>query len=71
MNDTPPGKRTSLAAIAASVLAGAFGVQSERNRQRDFAAGKPWVFVVAGLVFTLVFVLAVYSVVALVLANAK
>jgi len=71
MNAPPPGKSGSLAAIAASVLAAAFGVQSERNRQRDFSAGKPWMFVIAGVVFTLLFIAAVYAVVALVLASAR
>ncbi len=50
-----------------SALAAAFGVQKRRNRERDFAQGKPSQFIVAGLVLTLVFVLCVYGVVQLVL----
>lgn len=50
-----------------SVLAAAFGVQSNRNRLRDFAHGKPSHFIVLGLLFTGLFVLLVYGVVRLVL----
>ncbi|WNW10461.1 DUF2970 domain-containing protein [Pseudomonas sp. DTU_2021_1001937_2_SI_NGA_ILE_001] len=50
-----------------SVLAAAFGVQSERNRQRDFSHDKPWHFVVLGLGFTLVFALGLLLIVRLVL----
>ncbi len=40
-----------------SVMAAAFGVQSRRNRARDFTHGKPVHFIMLGLLFTLVFVL--------------
>ncbi|CAD5376822.1 conserved hypothetical protein [Pseudomonas sp. OF001] len=50
-----------------SVLAAAFGVQSNRNRQRDFSRGKPSHFILLGLLFTLLFVLLLFGVVRLVL----
>jgi hypothetical protein len=50
-----------------SVLAAAFGVQSGKNRARDFSHGKPSHFVALGLLFTLCFVLTVFGVVKLVL----
>ena len=56
--------------IAGSAVAAAFGVQSRANRERDFSRGKPIHFIVAGIVFTAVFVLVVASVVHLVLRNA-
>ena len=56
--------------IAGSAAAAAFGVQSRANRERDFARGKPLHFIVAGILFTAVFVLVVASVVHLVLRNA-
>ncbi|BAQ75512.1 uncharacterized protein POS17_3818 [Pseudomonas sp. Os17] len=40
-----------------SVLAAAFGVQSGKNRARDFSHGKPSHFIVLGIVFTALFVL--------------
>ncbi len=57
--------------IVGSVLAAAFGVQSARNRERDFKEGKLTTFVVAGIVFTALFVASVYFVVTLVLENAR
>ena len=53
--------------IAMSVLAAAIGVQSSKNRERDFNHGNPVVFIVAGLIFTLIFVLTILLVVYLVL----
>jgi hypothetical protein len=40
-----------------SVLAAAFGVQSGKNRARDFSHGKPSHFIVLGILFTTLFVL--------------
>ena len=50
-----------------SVLAAAIGVQSGKNRSRDFRRGKPSHFIILGVSFTLVFVLAIFAVVKLVL----
>jgi len=55
--------------VAGSAIAAAFGVQSRANRERDFARGKPTHFIVAGIIFTAVFVLIVATVVQLVLRN--
>ena len=57
--------------IVASVLAAGFGVQSGKNRERDFKDGKLATFVIAGFVFTALFVASVYLVVSLVLENAR
>ena len=50
-----------------SVLAAALGVQSGRNRSRDFSRGKPSHFFILGEAFTAMFVLVVLGVVKLVL----
>lgn len=50
-----------------SVLAAAFGVQSGKNRERDFTQGKPSHFILLGLLFTALFVLVIIGVVKLVL----
>ena len=50
-----------------SVLAAAFGVQSGKNRARDFSRGKPSHFIVLGVLFTGVFVLVLFALVKLVL----
>ena len=55
--------------VVLSVIAAAFGVQTEKNRERDFAQGSPVVYIVAGIVFTVLFVLTIVGVVALVLPD--
>jgi len=56
--------------VVGSTVASAFGVQSRRNRERDFSHGKPSHFIIAGVVFTVLFVLGVILVVNLVLSAA-
>ena len=53
--------------VVMSVLAAALGVQSSKNRERDFTRGKPLVFIAAGLIFTILFVLTLISIVNLIL----
>lgn len=60
-------KRPTRLQVALSVIAAAFGVQSSRNRERDFSHGDPLTFIVAGLVFTALFVLTLVGIVYLVL----
>jgi len=50
-----------------SVLAAALGVQSGKNRARDFRRGKASHFIALGLGFTALFVLVILGVVKLVL----
>lgn len=50
-----------------SVIQASFGVQSQENREHDFSRGKLWVFIVAALIFTAVFVLTIVTVVSMVL----
>ena len=56
--------------LVASALAAGFGVQSSRNRNRDFAKGKPGQFIAVGVILTLVFVIAIVILVNMVLSNA-
>jgi hypothetical protein len=53
-----------------SVLAAFFGVQSAKNRERDFRQGRAGVFIGVGAALTVLFVLTVWLVVKLVLAHA-
>ncbi|WP_339524068.1 DUF2970 domain-containing protein [Pseudomonas sp. EA_35y_Pfl2_R111] len=50
-----------------SVLSAALGVQSGKNRSRDFTRGKPSHFIILGVLFTGVFVLVIFGIVKLVL----
>lgn len=56
--------------VISSVFAAGLGVQSSRNRERDFKQGKVGVFIAAGITFTLLFIAAVVIVVQLVLRGA-
>lgn len=56
--------------VVGSVLAAGFGVQSKKNRERDFQHGKPIIFIGAGIAFTVLFIFSVIMVVRTVLGNA-
>jgi len=49
--------------IIRSVLAAFIGVQSDKNRQADFEQGSLKNFIIAGLIFTVIFVLTIIYVV--------
>lgn len=67
MDDPANNKPPTLWQMLHSVVAAAFGVQSGKNRARDFSHGKPSHFVVLGILFTVVFALALFGIVKLVL----
>tara|TARA_A100001518_G_C1220048_1_gene63931 strand:+ start:285 stop:542 length:258 start_codon:yes stop_codon:yes gene_type:complete len=50
-----------------SVLAAALGVQSAKNRSRDFSRGKPSHFILLGVLFTTLFVIVLLVTVKLIL----
>lgn len=67
MSDSKDDKPLRFIEMLHSVLAAAFGVQSGRNRERDFSRGKPSHFIALGVLFTLVFAAALFGIVKLVL----
>lgn len=67
MTEEQERKPLTLRQMLHSVLAGALGVQSGKNRARDFTHGKPSHFILLGVGFTVVFVLVILGVVKLVL----
>ena len=54
--------------ILLSILAAAFGVQSQQNRATDFEEGNAGWFILAGVLFTVVFIFTVLTVVTLAVA---
>ena len=57
--DNEPGHhrdRGSVLSVIQGVLAAALGIQSSENRERDFSEGGPRRFIIAGLLFCLLFV---------------
>lgn len=65
--EQPPKQAPSVGAVVFAVLASAFGVNSSKNREKDFNAKSATPFIIAGIIFTIVFMLSVYGVVQLVL----
>lgn len=60
-------KPVSLFQVVGSVLASFFGVQSSKNRARDFNRGKAHVFISVGIVMTIVWYGSIYLLVNVVL----
>jgi hypothetical protein len=67
--ESQPSKSIPFWKVVLSVIQASFGVQSNSNRERDFTQGKLWAFVIAALLFTVVFVLTIVFVVSLVLPD--
>ena len=68
--DEPEQRPLTFWEVLGSTLAAAIGVQKKVNKERDFTRGNPLHFIIAGIIFTTVFVLAVVLVVKLVLSSA-
>ena len=67
-NSNSKGSSPSMWQLVISVFGAAFGVQTEATRQRDFNSSSPLPYIIAGLIFTVLFVLTIIGVVSLVLA---
>lgn len=65
MDDSSQDKRPTFWQMLHSILAAAFGVQSGKNRVRDFTHGKASHFIVLGTLFILVFILVLIGLVQL------
>ena len=61
----------SIMQVIGSILASFYGVQSSKNRKRDFQSGKARTFIAVGVLMTALWYLAIYLVVTLVLHVAK
>ena len=70
INESNDEKKPSFWQIVFSTLAAFLGVQSNKNRERDFKYGNIYVYIVSGLIFTIMFIFTVVSVVNLVIHNA-
>ena len=70
MSEQPSNQqKPRLISVVKSILAAGIGVQSEKNRTRDFEQGSPLVFIIGGIVFTLLFITTVANVVGFVLSR--
>lgn len=63
-------KAPNLWDVTKSVLAAMLGVQKSKNYERDFQYGKPWQYVVVGLIAVGVFIGIIVTVVNVVMSSA-
>ncbi|MDA8962554.1 DUF2970 domain-containing protein [Pseudomonadales bacterium] len=64
-------QKLSLLHIITSVLAAAVGVQSKKNQEKDFnGKGSIYIYIAAGIIFTILFVITIVTVVKSILAGA-
>ena len=70
-HEQDPDKKPTKLQLIGSVLSAAVGIQSNKNRERDFKHGKMRTFVVAGVIYVAIFIITVYSVVRLVLSHSS
>lgn len=69
LEDKPEKKKTNIGALVKSILAAAIGVQSNKNRERDFEEGNPLAFIIGGFVFTALFIATIATIVGFVLST--
>lgn len=69
-NEPETNQGISTLSLIGSLFAGAFGVQTQKNRDRDFKQGKFHHFIIGGIIFAILFVLAVAGIVKLVMSSA-
>jgi len=67
----PPARGQSLLSVFRSVAASMFGVQSSSKHQEDFGHGKASTYIAVGLIATILFVLALWGLVQLVVRIAQ
>lgn len=67
LENNKPVQTLSFLQMLVSILASFFGVQSDKNRKRDFEQGRPIHFIVAGVFMTVVWYMSIYLVVKVVL----
>ena len=70
MTEETSKREPSLWDVTKSVFAALLGVQSRKNYERDFTHGKPWQYIVIGLVGVVIFIVLVITVVRVVLSSA-
>ncbi len=66
---SPAKPKVKLWSVVKSILAAGIGVQSNKNREKDFQEGSPLAFIIGGFVFTLLFIVTVATIVGFVLSK--
>lgn len=69
-SEQPKDRSLNPLQVISSVFAAGLGVQSSKNRERDFKQGRAGIFIAAGILFTLLFIAVMVTIVQLVLSGA-
>jgi FtsH-binding integral membrane protein len=64
-----PNKNSSFLNTVKSVAAAFFGVQSNKNRERDFSQGKLSHFIIVGVIGVIIFIAVLSTIVTLVIPS--
>ena len=56
MNPKNKSSKFNFSEVIKSVLAAAIGIQSLQNQKKDFKSNKAYIYIIFGLVFTVIFV---------------
>lgn len=70
MDESPKKTKPSLWQVISSVNAAFLGVQSSKNRERDFTQGKASHYIVVGIIMTLLLIAGLVFIVKFMLRNA-
>ena len=70
MTEPTPDKKPNLLQVIASVLASLLGVQSGKNRERDFLKGDPRDYIGVYIALVVLFVISMIVIVNLVISSA-
>lgn len=70
-NDKANGASSNVTnfSILKSAMAAMVGIQSNKNRERDFQSGKFWHFIIAGGIVTILFIATVFLMMKWVMAS--
>jgi len=69
MSENNDKENVTFLQVISSVGAAMFGVQTDKNRHRDFKKGKLWHYIVGGLLFAAVFIAILVAIVNLALPS--
>ncbi|MCH8504371.1 MAG: DUF2970 domain-containing protein [Ectothiorhodospiraceae bacterium] len=69
-NDDRQHRKPGFWQVVQSILAAAFGVQSQQARERDFTRGSPLPYIIGGIVFTVLLIVLRVGIVNIVLSSA-
>ncbi len=69
IEESAPKPKVGIISLILTVMAAAIGVQTRKNLEKDFSQSSPIPYIIAGVIFTFIFMATVIFVVKLVLSE--